>query len=309
MRIQHADEWQRRISESFFPLALSAAPDGFHATIRTTDLPRGMRISEVHVGRTQVRRTERQVRTQPSDHVLALFQYEGHAIVRQADREVHLEGGSATIADPTEPYDVTMTGDSHQMVFLVPTAALRAAGADISVIRTRLLPGTSLSVRSLSALASSLVAADVDPAEAEGIAAAAFDLFRGALNSVGALEAPTRSLTHEAQLRVIKDFIEANLGDQELDLELIARAHHVSVRHLADLFAPETPGAYIRRARLERVYRDLTDPAFATMTAQQVSGRWGFASYSTMLRAFRREFDASPADVRAVGLPGSRKVP
>ncbi len=305
VRIQHADEWQRRISDSFFPLALSAAPNEFEASIRTTDLPRGIRVSEVHVERSQVRRTERQVRAQPSDHVLALFQYEGKSVVRQGDREVHLEGGAATINDPSEPYEVTMTGHSHQMVFLVPTAALRAAGADIKAIRTRLLPGTSLSVRSLSALASSLVAADMHPAEAEGVAAAAFDLFKGALNSVGALEAPTRSLTHEAQLRLIKDFIQQNLGDPELDLESIARAHHVSVRHLADLFSPETPGAYIRRSRLERIYRDLTDPGLVTMTAQQISARWGFANYSTMLRAFRREFDASPADVRAIALPGA----
>ncbi len=132
IRIQHADEWQRRISESFFPLALTAAPNEFEASIRTTDLPRGIRVSEVHVAKSQVRRTERHVRGQQSDHVLALFQYSGTSVIRQAGREVHLTGGAATINDPSAPYEVTMLNDSHQVIFLVPTAALRAAGADIT---------------------------------------------------------------------------------------------------------------------------------------------------------------------------------
>jgi AraC-like DNA-binding protein len=82
----------------------------------------------------------------------------------------------------------------------------------------------------------------------------------------------------------------------------VARAHHISPRHLATLFGQDqTPGAYIRRARLRRIFDDLTNPVFAGMTAAEIAARWGFTNYPTLSRAFRREFGLTPNEARAYG--------
>jgi AraC-like DNA-binding protein len=300
VRIGNPEDWEARISNSFFPLLMNAVSPDFEGSIKTMDLPRGMRLSEVHVGPNHLKRTERLVRAEPSDHILVLFQHAGRAVMRQAEREVLLENGSATIADPSEPYEVKMTRNSHQFVFLVPAASIRAAGVKVSDVRTLLLPGSSLAVRHLSSLAAELVSAEVPSGEAEGLASAAFDLLRGALNGLGALNTTVVSVSHEAQRRLVQDYIQAHLSTPGLSVESVAKAHGISPRHLATLFGPDsTPGAYIRHARLQRIFDDLTNPALKTLTASDIAARWGVTNYPTLTRAFRREYGMAPNEARA----------
>lgn len=302
VRIGNPEDWEQCVSDAYFPLLMNAAPSDFEGSIKTTDLPRGMRLSEIHVGANHLKRTERLVRIEPSDNVLVLFQHEGRAVMRQAERQVLLENGSATIADPSEPYEVKMTRNSHQFVFLLPAASIRAAGAKVSDVRTLLLPGSSLAVRQLSSLAAELVSAEVPSGEAEGLAAAAFDLLRGALSGLGALNAPIASVSHEARRRVVQDYIHGHLSNPGLSVESVAKAHGISPRHLATLFGPDsTPGAYIRHARLQRIFDDLTNPALEALTASDIAARWGLTNYPSLTRAFRREYGTAPNEARAYG--------
>jgi AraC-like DNA-binding protein len=67
----------------------------------------------------------------------------------------------------------------------------------------------------------------------------------------------------------------------------------------ATLFGPDsTPGSFIRRARLDRIYSDLTNPEMASVTASQIAAQWGFGNYVTLNRAFHREFGISPSETR-----------
>ncbi|WP_423184481.1 helix-turn-helix domain-containing protein [Arthrobacter sp. NyZ413] len=302
LRINNPEDWEECVSDAYFPLLMNASPPDFEGSIKTTDLPRGMRLSEIQVGANHLKRTERLVRIEPSDNILVLFQHAGRAVMRQADRQVLLENGSAAIADPSEPYEVKMTQDSHQFVFLLPAASIRAAGAKVNEVRTLLLPGSSLAIRHLSALAAELVSKEVPSGEAEGLAAAAFDLLRGALSGLGALNVPVASVSHEAQRRLVQDYIHTHLSNPGLSVESVAKAHGISPRHLATLFGPDsTPGAYVRQARLQRIFDDLTDPALATLTASDIAARWGVTNYPTLTRAFRREFGMAPNEARAYG--------
>lgn len=299
VRINNAEEWQRRIGDTVFPLVMKAASPAFTGSIRTVDLPRGVRISEIDVESNHLIRTDRLIKTMPSEHVLVLFQYKGQAIMREATRRVLLEKGSAAIADPSQPYEVSMTSGSHQLVFLLPEASVRAAGAKVSEVSTRLLPGSSLAVRHLSRLVTDLVSVDLAPAEVEGLTAAAVDLLRSALTGLGTSPA-LGSVTREALRRIVQDYIHRHLGDPGLSVESVAKAHQISVRHLAVVFGSDsTPGEYIRKARLQKVFDDLVNPDLEAMTASQIAYRWGFTNYPTLTRAFRREFEIAPNEVRA----------
>ncbi|MFV0435053.1 MAG: helix-turn-helix domain-containing protein [Leucobacter sp.] len=296
--IHSPEEWERQIGESFFPLTVNNIDPSFVSQITIKDLPRGMRFSEVRAEGSHLKRTERLVRTAPSDHALALFQLTGRAVMRQGNRQVLLEKGSAALADPGTPYEVALTRGSHELVVLIPIAALQAHDLGIEDVRTRLLPASSISVRSLATLTTELVSSPVEERETEGIAAAALDMFRAALSAVST-EPLTPALTHEAQLRLVKEFIETRIADPRLDLEMIARAHGFSVRHLATLFAQEgSPGSYVRARRLQGFWQDLTDPKYALVPGQELATKWGFERYATASRAFQRKFGMTPAEAR-----------
>ncbi|HWH26387.1 MAG TPA: helix-turn-helix domain-containing protein [Pseudolysinimonas sp.] len=301
VRFDDAPAWERCISESFFPLVMNDVTHGeFHATINTVDLPRGMRVSQVEVVACHLRRTERLVRESNSDHALVLFQSTGRAKLRQGGRQVTLSGGAATIADPSEPYDVMMTSNSHQMVLLVPTSSLRTTGLSMEDVRARLLPADSLSLRTLTALAAGVDDRLLSGDEAEGVAAAAFDLLRGAIRTAGVGAIATTSLSHEVQLRLVKQFILEHLNDPNLNLESIARSQHMSVRHLTAIFGDgESPGAFVRRERLARIYDELADPLSVGRSVAEIGRNWGMLNHASLCRAFARAFGVTPTEARA----------
>lgn len=95
----------------------------------------------------------------------------------------------------------------------------------------------------------------------------------------------------------IREFIEAHLADPALSPATIARAHHLSVRHLHKLFEGEgtTVGQLIRRRRLEACRRELGRSPRRTLTVAAVAHRWGFVSPSHFSRSFRDAYGMSPS--------------
>ncbi|MFD8014916.1 helix-turn-helix domain-containing protein [Streptomyces sp. NPDC058955] len=80
----------------------------------------------------------------------------------------------------------------------------------------------------------------------------------------------------------------------------VAAAHHISVRHLHALFRETgvTVGDHVRQRRLERIRRDLVDPALAHLPAYALAARWGLGDASHFSKVFRAAFGLSPRAVR-----------
>ncbi|WP_438271973.1 helix-turn-helix domain-containing protein [Streptomyces mirabilis] len=76
----------------------------------------------------------------------------------------------------------------------------------------------------------------------------------------------------------IRTFIGRHLADPDLTPEVIARAHHISVRYLHKIFEGEDTmvGRWIRSRRLEACRRDLLHREAANRTIIAVAHRWGF---------------------------------
>ncbi|MGI5163630.1 helix-turn-helix domain-containing protein [Spirillospora sp. CA-253888] len=111
-----------------------------------------------------------------------------------------------------------------------------------------------------------------------------------------ALAQPSR---RQALLASIRDFIEQRLGDPVLTPAAIADAHHISLRHLHQLFqGGVTVAAHIRRRRLERCRRDLADPLLNDRPVTVIAARWGFTDPSHFRRLFRKAHGLPPADYR-----------
>jgi AraC-like DNA-binding protein len=107
-----------------------------------------------------------------------------------------------------------------------------------------------------------------------------------------------------ARLRAIKGEIIANLGRPTLSVTRIAERQHVSARYLQLLFEEEgtTFTEFLRRERLARARRMLSNPRYSGIAIGSIAFEVGFGDLSYFNRAFRRLYGASPSDIRA-GIP------
>lgn len=95
-------------------------------------------------------------------------------------------------------------------------------------------------------------------------------------------------------------YVDRHLPDPDLSPEVIAAAHHISVRYLHKLFQDEdmTVGRWIQRRRLEECRRDLLHRIRGRRTIAAVAARWGFLSAPHFSRVFRAAYGMSPSEWR-----------
>jgi AraC-like DNA-binding protein len=122
----------------------------------------------------------------------------------------------------------------------------------------------------------------------------------GAGTGAGAPGAPGTPGGWSPLLVRIMEYVELHLTDPDLSPEVIARAHHISVRYLHKLFKEEdiTVGRWILRRRLEECRRDLMRSGRGSRTIAAVAGRWGFLSAAHFSRVFRSAYGMSPREWR-----------
>ncbi|MFD9430800.1 helix-turn-helix transcriptional regulator [Streptomyces sp. NPDC060002] len=125
----------------------------------------------------------------------------------------------------------------------------------------------------------------------------------GTVDTSGARDTPGAPGTSGARSPVlgrVLEYVELQLTDPNLSPEVIARAHHISVRYLHKLFKDEgtTVGRWILRRRLEECRRDLMRYGRGGRTIAAVAARWGFLSATHFSRVFRSAYGMSPREWR-----------
>ncbi|MDI2132748.1 helix-turn-helix domain-containing protein [Yinghuangia seranimata] len=98
-------------------------------------------------------------------------------------------------------------------------------------------------------------------------------------------------------------WIEDHLDDPDLDPAAIAGAHFISTRYLHLLFEDHevSVARHVRERRLERIRRDLADPALRGVPVSGVAARWGIGDAARFSRVFRERYGVSPSAYRAGG--------
>jgi len=110
---------------------------------------------------------------------------------------------------------------------------------------------------------------------------------------------PAETNRHALMLK-IKAFIDTHLDDPDLSGQMIAAAHHISVRYLQKLFESEgyTVTNWIRTRRLERCRLDLADPKLSTLPVSAITARWGLTDASIFARMFKTAYGHTPREYR-----------
>jgi AraC family transcriptional regulator, positive regulator of tynA and feaB len=160
-----------------------------------------------------------------------------------------------------------------------------------------------LLVRYMNALALELP--QLEPTAVVTAANAALELLRAAVEPTLPAD---RSATRAALRAEIGLYVRTHLQDPTLGPVSIARANAMSVRALHALFE-DVEASVARLVRSERLFRcreDLQRPNGGSVT--DIAFRWGFCDAAHFSRVFKREFNATPSEVRHAALATARSA-
>jgi AraC-like DNA-binding protein len=237
-----------------------------------------------------------------SDDILGFqFVYRGVELVREGGRELALSAGDIVLWDGLQPTEVEIVESFYKRTLLFPRERVLSVCPRLADLRA--LPSLDgsgsarLLVRYVNALASELPA--LEPAAGVAAANAALELLRAAVEP----RVPSsRSATRSAMRAEIRRYCRTHLQDPLLGPASIARAYSMSVRALHALFedADTSVAGLVRRERLARCLEDLQRPNGGSVT--DIAFRWGFCDAAHFSRVFKREFGATPSEVRQAAI-------
>ena len=108
------------------------------------------------------------------------------------------------------------------------------------------------------------------------------------------------SASRGAIFRRATAYIAAHLTDQDLNPARIAVGVGISVRYLHQVFgdAGETVGGFLRNARLQSCYEDLSDPSKSRLPIGEIAHRAGFRSPAHFATSFKSRYGVSASERR-----------
>jgi AraC-like DNA-binding protein len=221
---------------------------------------------------------------------------EGRTGVARIGDLISYETSHPVVFRADQPYE--------SVVVRVPRHLLGRQEADISKLTAVGIPGEEglpkAAVAFFRGLVARLEAGTIREPDAANTAECVLDLVRALYTGPLGVDDAPRMRTRAEILLNVQSFIEANLGDSELDPERIARATFISTRYLHKLFEAEGTSVckWIRETRLARCRQDLLDPALADETILAIASRWGLPGPEHFSRLFRSAYGCSPSELR-----------
>lgn len=300
--------WHEVSSQTWVPYELSCEPhleNGFQARMDVRDLG-ALQVALMTTTPYVIHRTAKLIRRDDPGLCKLGIAVHGAGTTSQDGREAAFGVGDLVLYDTSRPYSAALSQEVPETRLLVlrfPRSLLPLPPRDLDRLTAVRIPGT----HGVGALASSFLlrlARHIDeygPADTARISTLALDTLTMALaHELDAGDTVPPQTRHRALLGRIHAFIERNLGDPALSPASIAAAHHISLRHLHNLFHRQgrTVAGWIRERRLEHCRRDLAEPLLAARPISAVAARWGFSGPAYFTQAFRNAYGVSPRQYR-----------
>ncbi|MEU9671820.1 helix-turn-helix domain-containing protein [Streptomyces bobili] len=293
--------WREALSQTFAAADVAVPDKVCSGTIRTFPLGH-LQLTTAEGGPMRVRLTPRLIAQGDNAYVVIGLMERGGARIEQDGREVYLRPGAFTFCDMARPIHIEFPDPYKVKTLALPRQNLGLSDSVLrqisaSPLRSDMALGGLLSIL-LSRLADT--AGTLRPRTGEFLARNVVDLLTVlADEQLGRVFEETPSGDAVLLLR-IRTFISRHLADPDLTPEVIAQAHHISVRYLHKIFEVEdtTVSRWIQSRRLEACRRELLHRAAANRTIAAVAHRWGFTSAAHFSRVFRAAYGMSPSEWR-----------
>lgn len=303
---QRRTYWREALSQTFASADVAVPDEVCSGTIRTFPLGQ-LQLTRSDGGPMRAWRTPRLIAQSESEYVVVNLLGRGVARVEQEAREVYLRPGEFAFCDMARPIHMEFP-DPYQVKSLVlPRQVLGLSESELrqisaSPLRSDMALGGLLSIL-LSRLADTTET--FRPRTGELLARNVVDLLTVLADEQLGRDSEGTPSGDAVLLLRIRTFIGRHLADPDLTPEVIARAHHISVRYLHKIFEGEdtTVSRWIQSRRLEACRRDLLRRQAANHTIVAVAQRWGFTSAAHFSRVFRAAYGMSPSEWRNAPRP------
>jgi AraC-like DNA-binding protein len=281
--------------------------DDFLASLRVVELG-PLQVCTMSLPEMESIRSPKLIRrSDPELYQVAMFEHGDYWFARPG-HEARLNPGNLMICDSSRPFRARIKPVEAAMCVMTvvqfPRAMCPLGLDDISRLVGYQLSGQTGIGAVLSDHLRGLArhASDLSGADSARLATITLDLLAAwCAHELGTQEALPQQTRHRVLITRIHDHIGRHLADPDLSPATIAQAHHISVRHLHNLFQMQglTVAGWIRHRRLERCRHDLSDPRLSNRPIHALAARWGFTDNAHFSRVFRRAYNMSPTECRA----------
>jgi AraC-like DNA-binding protein len=231
----------------------------------------------------------------------------GRGLMEQDGRQAELAPGGFVFSDSSRPYVIDFIGNYSSSVLRIPRPMLRqriGAPECLAAFRVDGASGLGAMITSMLRDLPHLLS-NIPKGVHERVADNIVDLIAAALLSAGESAPLSATLT----LTRVKFWIETHLPES-LSGEEIAHRCNLSLRHLNRLFEGEDISLmqYVWKRRLERCWRDLSDPAQRHRSIHEIALTNGFSNLSHFSRVFHARYGipARGARIKASAAPEQR---
>jgi AraC family transcriptional regulator, positive regulator of tynA and feaB len=270
-----------------------------------------LRLSSIRSNAITIERLPREPDKISQDAYFAVVLLSGDYSLKQDGREVVLRPGDMTIYDATRPHRIFCPGHFSKLILSVPRSGLKERIVGVEHCSALHIPGDHGAGAVTAAFLTSCAkqAGGLSAAQIAGLSENCLDLLAMAL-SAARPAAAAASRGRVAALTRIKNFVERNLADPNLDASTIAAGVGMSTRYVNDILSDEDVSLmrYVLGRRLEKCQRDLTSPASAGIQITDIAFRWGFNDLSHFSRSFKEKFGCSPREYKKVTLHLTHRV-
>ncbi|MFE7302747.1 helix-turn-helix domain-containing protein [Streptomyces sp. NPDC057579] len=279
--------------------------DDFRGRMRGLDLGE-VRVSALAYSHLEIARTAKLIRHSDPEVYLINYFLAGEGIISVDGDDTALHTGDLVVIDSSRPYrgEVrAVPGRWSHVTVQIPRGLLPLPERTVQGLFACPISGRrgmgGMFARWLADLNER--AGEFTPTDIPCLASVTLDLLVSViarcLETEEALGPETRRSALRAQINV---FVEQHLADPAMSPQMIADAHHISLRHLQQLLAEEntSPAAWIRHRRLERCRLDLANPGLNACSIRAIAERWGFADPTHFSRLFRATYEMTPRDYR-----------
>lgn len=304
------DRWRDHLSRSYVPMELTHADTtDFTATQRSAGFGTVRLLTVTHPALT-LRRTQELIRGSDPGLCHLSLPYSGTVDVVSPWGTHRHRPGDIIVQDTSHPTLMTATpeagaGRTTGTCVFVPQELLPLPAGGVAETLAGRPPARGSGPGALLATVLAQLVADAGsftPADGPRLERIVVDLVTALLcHALDTDSTAARDARHRTLVLRVKDYVSRRLHDPELNPGTVAAAHHISLSHLHHLFRGEetTVAAWIRARRLERVRRDLADPALRALPIHAVAARWGLVRPADFSRAFRAAYGMAPRDFRA----------
>jgi AraC-like DNA-binding protein len=262
-------------------------------------------VSRIKATAHRVSRSPASISRHGAEALVFNFVLSGRMIAEQDGRATTINPGEGVVCDARRAYSLHFDQPFEIACVRLPHHALSHGIAGLQrVTATNFSDTTQLCPLVFSYLSELLQRADsISDASSRRISNSFIELTAAMLaEATQSAPAPISDYRDLALIR-IKEFVERNLGDFDLEPATVAAALKISPRYINQLLKAEATSLsrYIWRRRLEMAAADLDNGGLDSLSISTIAMNNGFNDLSHFSKAFRERFGQAPRDYRCQG--------